>query len=181
MRKKWLFLIVVIICANVLAFIIFRNNYRAEVIIASLSTTIVTSERSIEGKEGELYQFPKIGRTLDGVIYVTCSGIEHRDTTQGYEIERLSFVSKDEGNTWNNILSSDLIKADICPPNGSYFQGVVPQNSYETDLSNYTPVYTQEMLNLYYAKDIPNFKKTITFREYDPEKKAFNTFEEIID
>ena len=153
-------------------------NENKMVKISQESQTLVAHGRSVKEEKGEPYQFPEAGKTIDGSVYVTCSGLEHQDTSQGYETERYCYVSEDQGESWTQMPASDLIKGDIKLSNGRYFQGVIPQNSYTAEwIKNYTPAYCDETLQYYYAKDIAEFEQTMTFREYDQETGVMNEFE----
>lgn len=142
------------------------------------NTTVVVNGKALHEEKGEPYQFPEAGRTVDGNIYVTCTGEGHKDTNQGYEIERICFVSKDKGENWSQIAISELAKGDYKLDNGCYFQGAVPRNSYSAEwIANYTAAYSDGNLSYYYAKDIKEFNKSIVFREYDPLLNEFHEFE----
>lgn len=169
----YIFIMVVSGCQNI--------REQGEVNISSKEPVCIVAGKPLSEESGEPYQFPSAGRTIDGDIYVICSGIGHQDTTQGYENEGLCFISKDQGETWNEISITSLIKADIRLPNGAYFQGAKPQNSYEADLSAFTPLYVEDGLSIYYASDISEFKKTITFQEYNPSSETISEFESTID
>lgn len=169
----YIFIMIVSGCQNI--------REQGEVNISSEEPVCIVAGKPLGEESGEPYQFPSAGRTIDGDIYVICSGIGHQDTTQGYENEGLCFISKDQGETWNGISITSLIKADIRLPNGAYFQGAKPQNSYEADLSAFTPLYVEDGLSIYYASDISEFKKTITFQEYNPSSETISEFESTID
>lgn len=179
--KAILVLSIVIIIIAVVLINVLDNNKERRAEITQLNITMVTHGKPMNTDAGEPFQFPEAGRTVDGLVYVTCSGIEHKDSTQGYETERLCFVSSDEGSTWQQKAASELVKADIRLPNGNYFQGAVPQNSYDNDMEAYSPVFIDDNVSLFFARDIPGYKKTITFREYDPKTERFIEFEGDID
>ena len=132
------------------------------------------------------WQFPFMYKTdTNDIVVSLASGA---DSVEDYEAERINFVSKDNGETWNKANEDFEFGMGYCGlkmSNGKNFVGFESRNAYDASwLDAYTPKYTfatvsdlYSSLSLYYAKDIPEYSQKVIAKEYDPITKEINTFE----
>lgn len=169
-----------------------KNNNEFELHVSE-PVLVGQGREYIEGWAGWGYfQFPKIYRRIDGVLYASCTPNDAQDHGLSFEKKPCEFISTDNGKTWQEAEENLINQVSVADPvmsNGKVFVGFETKNSYIAEwLQNYEPVSKTEYIQhnqdgdvegiqaVYLADDVKEYEKGLFAKEYNPKTGKVSTF-----